>query len=289
MARSFPRPAIFRLPLLPVLMAAVLVTLALGPGLARAAPKAELWERWTRHDPASQQVVDHSRWQGLLDRHLRAAPDGVNRFAYDAVPTADREALALYIASLQETAIDSLNRNEQKAYWINLYNALTVKVILDHLPVKSILDIRISPGLFASGPWGKKLASVAGEALSLDDIEHRILRPIWRDPRVHYAVNCASIGCPNLARTAYTAANTERLLDEQARAFVNHPRGARFENGKLVVSSIYDWFASDFGPNEAAVIAHIARYADGPLAAQLAGARRIDRHEYDWKLNGAIP
>jgi len=268
---------------------ALLLALSLAPTSTLAAPKAELWERWTRHDPASRQTVDHEPWQSLLDRYVRPGVDGVNHFAYGEATPADRALLVRYIEALQAAPVDNLNRSEQKAYWINLYNAVTVKVILDHHPIASIRDIRISPGLFASGPWGKKLVSVAGEALSLDDIEHRILRPIWRDPRVHYAVNCASIGCPNLARTAYTAANTERLLDEQARAFVNHPSGARFENGKLVVSSIYDWFARDFGPDEAAVIAHIARYADGPLAAQLAGARRIDRHEYDWKLNGAIP
>ena len=104
------------------------------------------------------------------------------------------------------------SRDEQLAYWINLYNALTVKVILDHYPVKSILDIDISPGWFSIGPWGKKLVAVEGVEISLDDIEHRILRPIWRDPRIHYALNCAAVGCPNLLREAFTGATAEVLL-----------------------------------------------------------------------------
>ena len=148
------------------------------------------------------------------------------------------------------TPVSSLNRGEQLAYWINFYNALTVQVILDHYPTDSILDIKISPGFFSIGPWDKKLVTVEGEELSLNDMEHRILRPIWRDPRIHYGVNCASIGCPNLLTTAYTADNVDGLLTENAVAYVNHPRGASLQNGALTVSSIYDWFEEDFGGNE---------------------------------------
>ena len=97
---------------------------------------------------------------------------------------------------MQAVAISNYNRNEQKAYWINVYNALTIDLILSRFPVASIRDINISPGLLARGPWGAKLFIVEGEKLSLDDIEHRILRPIWKDNRIHYAVNFASLGLP---------------------------------------------------------------------------------------------
>ncbi len=177
-------------------------------------------------------------------------------------------------------------RTEQLAYWINLYNALTVKVVLDHHPLPSIRDISISPGLFSSGPWGAELVRVEGEPIRLDDIEHRILRPLWQDSRVHYALNCASLGCPNLAREAFTAENTERLLDAGARAYVNHPRGVSLVNGRLGVSSIYVWFEEDFG-GEAGVLAHLRRYADPKLAASLAPAAAIDDDAYDWSLNDA--
>ncbi len=128
---------------------------------------------------------------------------------------------------------------------------------------------------------------IEGEAISLNDIEHRILRPLWRDPRIHYVLNCASIGCPNLGARAYGAKDMETRLDAAARAFINHPRGARFENGDLVVSSIYDWFIEDFGDDEAGVLAHLRQYAAPALAEKLAGHRRLDRSTYDWRLNGA--
>ena len=159
-------------------------------------------------------------------------------------------------------------------------------MIVDHFPVRTIRDIDISPGLFANGPWGAELVSVEGEPLSLDDIEHRILRPIWRDPRIHYAVNCAAIGCPNLNPVAFTADNTEQILDKAAVAYVNDPRGARFDDGDLIVSSIYSWFEEDFGSSEAGVIAHLKRYARPPLSDQLSGRRDYSDHDYDWKLNG---
>jgi len=254
---------------------------------AAAAPRAVLWERWTAHAPQSRETVDHAEWQRLLRHHVRTDAQGINRFAYARVSAADRAALDAYLARLAATPVSRLARGEQRAFWVNLYNALTVRVVLEHYPVASIRDIDISPGLFSDGPWGKKLIAVEGEDLGLDDIEHRILRPIWRDPRIHYAVNCASIGCPNLPTTAFTAANTESLLEAAAREYVNHPRGARVEGGRLVVSSIYVWFEEDFGGDDRGVIEHLRRHAAPALAAGLRGVERIADDRYDWSLNDA--
>ncbi len=251
------------------------------------APRAQLWERWTVHDPRAGDEIDHTTWDGLLEAYLVRDRNGVNRFAYGRVADGDRQALESYIAELARVPIGRYDRNEQLAYWINLYNALTVKVVLDHYPVGSIRDIDISPGPLSDGPWGKKLVTIEGEPVSLNDIEHRILRPIWRDPRIHYAVNCASIGCPNLQEAAFTAANADALLEAGAREYVNQPRGARIEYGKLIVSSIYVWFEEDFGGSEAGVIAHLRRYAGPELAAALAQVSRISDHAYDWRLNDA--
>ena len=252
---------------------------------AAFAPKAELWQRWTAHDPAATGQIEHGRWDNLLRIYLSTGEDGVNRFAYGRVTAEDRQSLDRYIDALTATAISRFNRRDQLAYWINLYNALTVVVVLDHYPVNSIQDIDISPGLFASGPWDKKLIEVEGEMLSLNDIEHRILRPIWRDPRIHYAVNCAAIGCPNLRMTAFTSENADDLLTEGAREYVNHPRGARLENARLIVSSIYVWFKGDFGKSNLDVIEHLKRYADPELATALDGIDLIDDDSYDWALN----
>mgnify|MGYP005839772239 CR=1 FL=1 len=258
---------------------------ALASGPAQAAPKAQLWPRWQAHDPASRVSVDHGLWAALLRAHVRTAADGINRFAYGAMAGADRERLTAYLQALAGTPVSQLARPEQLAYWVNLYNALTVKCVLDHYPVRSIRDIDISPGLFASGPWGAKLARIEGEDLSLDDIEHRILRPIWADPRIHYAVNCASLGCPNLEAEPFTAAALDRMLDAAALAYVNHPRGVSLAGRRLVVSSIYVWFKADFGGDDAAVLRHLKAYARPDLAMELDKRRRIDGHDYDWTLN----
>lgn len=261
--------------------------LAVAP--AEAAPKAELWERWTAHDPASSTVVDHRAWDALLAGRVVQGTGGVALVRYGRFGAAERQALDGYLAALQAVAVSRLNRDEQFAYWVNLYNALTVKVILDNYPVETIRDIDISPGLFSNGPWGAELVEVEGEALSLDDIEHRILRPIWQDPRIHYAVNCASIGCPDLRATAWTAEGLDAALDEAARRYVNHPRGADVRGGRLYVSSIYDWFEEDFGDSEAGVIAHLRQYAASGLKNRLVGIRDIEDDEYDWTLNDAAP
>lgn len=250
-----------------------------------AAPSAQTWERWTRHDSASQLRVDHTAWTTLLAAHVVPGADGINRLRYAAIAGEARALLDDYLGTLQRVPISTARRDEQRAFWINLYNALTVHIVVSHYPVTSIRDIDISPGLFADGPWGLKQVNVEGEELSLDDIEHRILRPIWKDPRIHYAVNCASLGCPNLLREAFTAGNTERLLDDGAHAYVNHPRGANVSAGQLTVSSIYAWFEDDFGGNDAGVIEHLRRYADDPLLSALEAVTRIHGDAYDWSLN----
>ena len=252
-----------------------------------AAPEAELWPYWQAHDAGSRQSVDHSRWADFLDRYLVEGGDGINRIRYGAVSDADRRSLDAYIEQLAGITVTGLDRDRQFAYWVNLYNALTVKVVLDHYPVDSIRDIDISPGWFSSGPWGKELVTVEGKALSLDDIEHRILRPIWQDPRIHYAVNCAAMGCPNLMDRPYRAQDLDDCLDRQARRYVNHPRGFRFEDGDVIASKIYDWYQADFGNSEAGVIEHMMPYAEPGLEARLREIDGIDDYEYDWSLNDA--
>ncbi len=266
---------------------------SLGVGLmfslsALAAPKAELWPRWTAHDAKSTAVIEHRAWAALLKKYVAPSADGLNRFRYAAVSQADKKALANYLAALQATRISTYNRDEQRAFWINLYNAATIKVVLDHYPVESIREINLGKkGLFGGGgPWGSKFLQLEGESLSLDDIEHRILRPIWKDPRIHYTVNCASVGCPNLAAEVYTAGNFQKLAEAGARAYVNSPRGARVEQGRLLVSSIYVWFKSDFGGSDAGVIQHLRQYAKPTLAKPLEDLKKISGDHYDWALNG---
>jgi hypothetical protein len=264
----------------------IFLVFILLPGVAQAAPKADLWPYWERHETSNVVRVDHSPWNRFLEAYLVTDhPSGISLVRYSAVSGADRQALDGYLSTLQKTTVTALDRAEQKAFWINLYNALTVRLILAHYPVKSIRDIDISPGWFQNGPWDARVARIEGREITLNDIEHRILRPIWIDPRVHYAVNCASLGCPNLQAVAFTSKNTEELLEEAARQYVNHPRGADIRGENLILSSIFDWFQADFGNSEKGVLSHLKRYAEPSLKLQLESFDGSIRYEYDWRLN----
>lgn len=267
--------------LLPLALLVVLVV------PARAGERAEIWERFAHSDPMAKAGMDHSAWGRLLAVYVRPDEAGINRIAYARLVGRDRERLDDYLAELQDTAVSRLRREQQLAYWINLYNALTVRVVLDHYPVKSIQDIDISPGLFSRGPWKAKLAQVEGETVSLDDIEHRILRPIWRDARIHYALNCASLGCPNLRVEPYEADRIDRQLDSAALHFINSKRAVWMEGEQLHVSSLYMWYKDDFGGDEHQVIKHLMGYAEPGLATRLQSFTRIDGKGYDWRLNDA--
>lgn len=266
-----------------ILLPLVLAACSVVEGIA--APRAKLVStHWLANDPASTQRVDHATWDRFLADYLVPGDAGVNRFAYARAKASGRALLDNYIVSLEAVPVSGLDRDEQRAYWINLYNAVTTRIVLEHYPVKSIRDISLGPGLFGFGPWDAKVATVEGERLSLNDIEHGILRPIWHDPRLHYALNCASISCPSLPTVAFTAADTERLLDQGARAYVNDPRGVRIAQGTLTVSSIYLWYRADFGDGDGAVVDHLMRYAAPALAAELARFRAPDHYAYDWGL-----
>lgn len=266
--------------------AVIMGSIFMAASLAAAAPKADLWPRWERHDPRSTATVDHAAWDEFLGKYLVADdPSGINLVRYGSVAPEDQQQLRSYLESLEAVRISEMNLDEQRAYWINLYNALTVILILEHYPVKSIRDIKISPSFFSSGPWDKKLLVVEDEKVSLNDIEHRILRPIWKDNRLHYAVNCASLGCPNLQPEAYRPENTERLLEHGAREYVNHPRGARLDGKKLVLSSIYSWFKEDFGGSDKGILEHLLTYSDNQLAERIRDYKGRIKKEYDWSLN----
>lgn len=245
-----------------------------------AAPAIKYWGIWDKSDETSVKTIDHSIWGAVLSGYLNSRPDGV-LFAYSKVTTQDREKLQKYLAYLAGLDPRLFNRKEQKAYWINLYNALTVELILDNYPVKSIT--RIGPW-YKFGPWDDEITSVAGEPLTLNDIEHRILRPIWQDKRIHYVVNCASKGCPDLAAQPYTGATVDDMMEEAAERYIRQEKGAVFIDGKLTLSRIYEWYATDFGSRES-LLRHIKRYSRPDMM------KRIDKYtgelvyQYSWSLN----
>ncbi len=267
-----------------VLTIAVLTATMLSVA-TQGAPSSDAWEMWHVSDEESGQQVSHAKWQTLLDQYLiDDTDDGINLFAYSKVSKEDKKLLKSYLNDLAGLDPRGLNRAEQQAYWINMYNALTIDVVLDEYPVKSIRKIRFLSSPF--GPWDKSLLKVAGEKVTLNDIEHRILRPIWQDERIHFAVNCASIGCPNLQGTAFTADNTEALLDKGADEFVNHKRGVARDGDTLMLSSIFDWYGVDFGNNQDEIIESLGDYLNEDNANLLLPGFTSVKYDYDWSLNG---
>lgn len=274
-------------------MAVLVLAGAVAVITAKPAAAATVTELFSAHAAGSTQTVDHSAWDGLLKSYVKPSADGVNRVDYKAFKASGHKPLKDYVARLEATDPTKLDKREQFAFWANLYNAKTIDIVLDHYPVGSIREISIDDGLLgflkksvgAGGPWKAKVLKINGQALTLDNVEHDILRPVQKDPRVHYSVNCASYGCPNLATEAFTGAKLDSQLDAGARAFVNHPRGIAVENGKITASSIYEWFEADFGGNAASVLAHVRTYATPELAQKLTGLSSIAAYQYDWKLN----
>ena len=253
---------------------------------AYAESRPEAWSFWSVSDETAETTIDHSAWGEFLERYVQAHEGGMNFVAYANVDSSDRNSLQAYLERLTDQDPRQLRKAEQLAYWINLYNALTIEVVLRN-PDKSSIR-KMGEGFFSSGPWGDKLIEIAGESLSLDDIEHRILRPIWRDHRIHFAVNCASISCPNIALVPYTADNVEEMFSAAEKSYINHPRGVSFDDrGRLNLSKIFSWYRVDFANDEAELLRYLSTHhaaAGGRLREHTGPVR----YNYDWNLNTAI-
>ncbi|WP_199671133.1 DUF547 domain-containing protein [Salinibius halmophilus] len=243
-----------------------------------AAPKADLDPYW--NEQGQQAQPDVATWQAFLDNYL--VKKGQHYLVdYRRVSTSDRQALQQWLSVQASINPLQLAPDAQFAYWVNLYNALTVDLILQNYPLESIRNL----GWFNSGPWNRTVIRINDRDLSLNDIEHRILRPIFNDHRIHFAVNCAALGCPNLQPKAFTENALNSQLSEAERAFVNSEKGvAKVSAKRWRLSSIFDWYLEDFASNEAELI----KYLNPLLNEAIASDARIDYH-YDWQLNETQP
>jgi Protein of unknown function, DUF547 len=235
--------------------------------------------------PTGSGKADHSAFDAILKQYVSIDAAGYSSVNYDALVGA-RAAVEDYVASLITTDPRQLSRSDAHAFWINLYNAKTLAIMLENWPVKSIRDINLGGGgFFGKGPWSKKLMTIAGVELSLDDVEHRIIRPVFNTPLSHYALNCASYSCPNLMPRAYTAKNLQAQMRESAMLYINHPRGLSIKDGEITASKIFYWYAGDFG-GKAKLKEHWMGFAKPELAAQIEAAD-IGGYDYDWNANVA--
>ncbi len=241
--------------------------------------------------------VSHSQWNQLLQDHVQMGPKGQQSRVDYAGFKKNEAALNSYVARLSNVSqpnFDSWSDDAQLAFLINAYNAWTVKLILSRYPkLDSIKDI----GFFWSSPWSKRFIPLLGETRSLDDIEHNLIRGTARygEPRIHFAVNCASIGCPALLNRAYKAETLESQLDTVSRNFLSDRRRNGVVNGVLVVSPIFKWYVQDFSKGwqgATSLRAYLAIYAkalglsDAEKAQLISGKLAIAYSDYDWALNG---
>jgi hypothetical protein len=277
-------PARFDALMMRRLLASLRIVLALAVALSASAA-ADAPSPWSRHDPGSTRTIDHGLWEQFLMRYVRVGEGEVNLVAYGSVTPDDRHLLDRYVAKLAELPIATYNRDEQMAFWINLYNALLVRLVIDHYPVDSILDIEARPG--RHDPWNLKLVEIQGHDLSLDDIEDGILGAIWEDLRVYYALSCGALGCPDLQPVPYTGRRLEEELTDAAMGYVNDRRCVKLEDDRLIVSSIYRWHRGDFGGSDDGVISHLMAFAGPDLAMRLQHFDRISGDAFDWRLNDA--
>ena len=249
-------------------------------------PKSKLIDDfWTQNDPGSSITIDHSAFDEFLQRFTFLTEDGVRLVNYGAVTPQDLTLLKGYISELEAVDVTVLSRAEQFAFYLNLYNAVVMRIILEGRLLTSILDVQKHP-LDTKRPFHIPTVTLHKRDLSLHMIESGIMRPIWRDPLIHYGLNCGAISCPNISGRAYSKDSLEDDLTAAARAFVNTPRGVEASEGALRLSKIYFWYSSDFGRSDADIIAHISHYATPDLQARLSQHSRIDNYAYDWGLNG---
>lgn len=246
----------------------------------------------------AQAGFDHSyaAWDALLKKHVRWLPDGKQSRANYKGFAADRAALKAVLdtmSAVPQATFDGWSKPQQMAFLINAYNAFTVEVILTQYPdLKSIKEL----GLFNRGPWKNEFFTLLGQKRHLDWIEHEQLRPVYKEPRIHAAVNCASIGCPALRDEAFTAAKLETQLEDGMRRFMGDRTRNRVRNGQVEVSAIFKWFKEDFNSGhrgyrqlEDVFAAYAEQLSDKPeeqaaLRAKTLPVRHLD---YDWSLNDA--
>ena len=222
--------------------------------------------------------VDHTDWTILLKKYV----DDCGNVDYAGFGK-DSLRLNAYLDKLSKHPPDkkSWSEYEQIAYWINVYNAFTIKLIIQHYPLESIKEIGSKIQIpFINSPWDIKFINIYGEMLDLNNVEHSILRKNFDEPRIHFAINCASVSCPKLRREAYISEKLDNQLNEQAFEFINDPRQNRIEKDKAELSKIFNWFKGDF-TKEGSLDEFINRFSNTRITENT----KISFMNYDWSLN----
>lgn len=253
------------------------VTLLLMPFGLLAGEGSDFWSKSNERNSAP---IDHGAWDRLLAAYVVETPDSaIRQFRYRDMDKSAARALDAYLAQMESIDPREYSRQEQLAYWLNVYNALSVREILPHV-AGTRGDISLPATL-----WSEKSARIAGQKLSLNDIEHGILRPVWKDHRIHFGLNCASMDCPNMDSRAYTAATVRDQLKSAGTRFVNDDRGVRYAEGKLTVSRLFEDYREDFAADPKTLMKVFAHYARDMKALYLLGYQGEIHYSRDPRLN----
>jgi hypothetical protein len=222
--------------------------------------------------------LTHKGWNTLLNKHV----DEAGNVDYKGFKS-EEKALNEYLTVLSKNHPDnSWKRNDRLAFWINAYNASTVKLIVKNYPVKSIKDLGGSI-YKVNTPWDIKFIKIGEEVYDLNNIEHGMIRKEFSDPRIHFAVNCASVSCPKLRNEAYVGTTIEQQLEDQAKYFINNKVKNQIKSTKKAnLSKIFRWYKGDFTSSGMSIVEYINQYADVKLEADA----KIEFLDYDWDLNG---
>lgn len=251
--------------------------------LAAAFPGAGLAR--TPESPAIGGVGSHEKFTIVLERYVR---DGLVNYEGLSSDRRARAALREYVRSLATADTTGQSRNDQLAFWINAYNAITLERVVEAYPVSSITKIKQTLGVLPSkGVW-KEPHLVARDTTTLDAIEHQVLRGRFADPRIHFVINCASMSCPPLENRAFVGTDIDARLDVAARRFINDARYNRIpaRGGRWQLSKIFEWYADDFIAAAGSVPAYVARYLPAERAHEAATEHiTIESLPYDWSLN----
>jgi len=225
---------------------------------------------------STSQPINHDKWSELLRKHVNH--DGW--LDYQGIQR-DTDRFNEYLDLLENNHPNpnTWSKDERMAYWINAYNAFTVKLILDYYPVESIKDIK--KGIpFVNSVWDIEFIEIEGQSYSLNNIEHGILRPKFNEPRIHFAINCASYSCPVLRREAFEANRLDLQLKDATQTFLFDGERNRLDEFQPKLSKIFSWFKGDFTKN-GSLIEYINLHTPNPIDSEA----KIEYIDYDWRLN----
>lgn len=274
-----------------VSVAAGVLTIAAG-ALATPQPAANRQpiEKFGADFPLSKKTVSHIYFDSLLEAAVRRDErSGTTLVFYDGLGEQPVAILEAYLRILQRAEVSKLNRSEQLAFWLNLYNAGSLYKTLEQLPARSSLKEKYLPGADGGTGWDETWLTVEGMRLSLNDIQYRILYAYWPAELVVYGLSCPALGCPDFPTRAFQSNDVEERLRQAAHDFVNRGRTVKFKKGKLRVSSLYWWQREAIWGDDQAILEHLRAYAVGKLKAALASIESIHETSFDWRINALRP